>query len=138
MTTTAERIHLTDLQPAEPRGLRRPIGVFAAVVAAGLAGWSLTLTPGSPTAGQYVRVAVVVLWALCGVSLVWRRPKESMGFIVTGFAITGAVWALGASLHLRSGSVDVGDGLRALGFALLPAVAMHIIFGLPDGAHAKP
>jgi len=137
MTTTADRIQLADLEPAEPRSARRPLGALAGVAAVGLAGWSLAVVPGSPTAGQYVRAAVVALWAACGVSLVWRRPKETMGFIALGFAIVGAVWALGAGLRLNAGTKDLGEALRAFGFGLLPAFAMHVFFGLPDGAIAK-
>ncbi|MGZ4120573.1 MAG: histidine kinase [Actinomycetota bacterium] len=133
MTTTAERIQVADLRPAEPRGARGPLGVLAAAAAVGLAGLSLTQVPGSPSQGQYVRVAVVALWALCGLSLILRRPREPMGFLMTGFAVSGAVWAYGAAVRTSSG----GAAARAIGFALLPAIMMHIIFGLPDGHIAK-
>jgi len=141
MTTTAERIQIADLKPAEPAGARRPLGLLAALAAIALAAWSLTLVSGSPSAGDYVRVSVIALWALCGLSLVWRRPREPMGLLIIGFAGAGALWALGAGLRadLSAGpSVhDLGSVLRALGVALLPAVGMHILFGLPDGVVAK-
>src|SRR5579864_8038201 len=141
MTTTAERIHLTDLKPAEPTGARRPLGVLGAVIAVGLAGWSVTLISGSRTAGDYVRISVVALWALCGLSLVLRRPREPMGMLLVGFAIAGAVWALGAAMladsSAGSGMRDLGYVLRAAGIGFLPAVGMHILFGLPDGVMPK-
>ena len=138
MTTTAERIQLTDLKPAEPAGARRPLGVLGALAAMGLAGWSLTLFSGSPTSGDYVRFSVVVLWALCGASLVLRRPREPMGLLVVGFAGAGALWALGAGLLAKaSGARDLGYALRAAGIAFIPGIGMHILFALPDGAIAK-
>ncbi|HJT38379.1 MAG TPA: GAF domain-containing protein, partial [Actinomycetota bacterium] len=141
MTTTAERIQLTDLQPAERGGARKPLGILSALIALGLAGWSLTLVSGSPTAGDYVRFSVVALWALCGGSLVLRRPREPMGSLIVGFAGAGAVWALGAAFladkAAGSGARDLGNVFRAAGLALLPAVGMHILFGLPDGVLPK-
>ena len=141
MTTTAERIQLTDLKPAEPTGARRPLGVLGALIAAGLAGWSVTLISGSPTAGDYVRISVVALWALCGASLVWRRPREPMGLLLVGFAMAGAVWALGTAMladsSAGSGMRDLAYVLRAAGIGFLPAVGMHILFGLPDGVIGK-
>ena len=138
MTTTAERIQVADLEPAERTGARRPLGLLAALAAVGLAGWSLTLLTGSPTAGDYVRFSVVALWALCGLSLTWRRPREPMGLLLLAFAGAGAVWALGAAMRTQgSGARDLGNVLRALGIALLPAVGMHILFGLPDGVIKK-
>jgi len=141
MTATAERIQVSDLQPAEPRGARRPLGLLSALVSIGLAGWSLTLISGSPTAGDYVRVSVVALWAVCGLSLVWRRPGEPMGMLILAFAKAGALWALGAGLRADatagSGVRDLGSVLQALGVALLPAIGLHILFGLPDGVIAK-
>jgi len=119
MTTTAERIQLTDLKPAEPTGARRPLGLLGALAAIGLAGWSLALVTGSPTAGDYVRVSVIALWAVCGLSLVWRRPREPMGVLILAFAGMGALWALGAGLRAdaSAGSAvkDLGSVLRALG-----------------------
>jgi len=141
MTTTAERIQLTDLKPAEPTGARRPLGLLGALAAIGLAGWSLALVTGSPTAGDYVRVSVIALWAVCGLSLVWRRPREPMGMLILAFAGVGALWALGAGLRAdaSAGSAvkDLGSVLRALGLGLLPAIGMHILFGLPDGVIGK-
>ena len=138
MTTTAERIQVADLKPAEPMGARRPLGLLGALAAIGLAGWSLSMLTGSPTAGDYVRASVVALWALCGASLIWRRPREPMGLLIVAFAGAGALWALGAAMRTQaSGARDLGDVLRALGVALLPAVGMHILFGLPDGVIGK-
>jgi len=141
MTATAERIQVSDLQPAEPAGARRPLGLLSALVSIGLAGWSLTLVSGSPTAGDYVRVSVVALWAVCGLSLLWRRPREPMGMLILAFAKAGALWALGAGLRADtsagSGLRDLGSVLQALGVALLPAIGLHILFGLPDGVIAK-
>ena len=99
MTATAERIQVADLKPAEPAGARRPLGLLSALVSIGLAGWSLTLVSGTPTAGDYVRVSVVALWALCGLSLSWRRPREPMGMLILAFATSGALWSLGAALR---------------------------------------
>jgi len=141
MTATAERIQVADLRPAEPAGARRPLGLLGAILAIGLAAWSLTLVSGSPTVGDYVRMSVIALWALCGLSLVWRRPREPMGMLILAFAVAGALWALGTGLRLDasagSGVHDLGSVLRALGVALLPSVGMHILFGLPDGVITK-
>src|SRR5437879_8104317 len=141
MTATAERIQVADLKPAEPAGARRPLGLLAAVAAIALAAWSLTLVSGSPTVGDYVRMSVIALWALCGLSLVWRRPREPMGMLILAFAGAGALWALGAGLRADlsagSGAHDLGSVVQALGVALLPAIGMHILFGLPDGAIAE-
>ena len=140
MTTTAERIQLTDLKPAEPTGARRQLGILGALAAAGLAGWSITKIS-SPSAGDYVRISVVALWAICGASLVMRRPREPMGLLLVGFALAGGVWTLGAGIiedkTAGSGLRDLAYVLRAAGIAFLPAIGMHILFGLPDGVIVK-
>src|SRR5438552_2809768 len=99
MTTTAERIQVADLKPAEPAGARRPLGLLAALAAIALAAWSLILVSGSPAAGDYVRVSVIALLAVCALSLVWRRPREPMGMLIAAFAATGAVWAVVSRLR---------------------------------------
>jgi signal transduction histidine kinase len=141
MTATAERIQTTPAPAAAEAGARRPLGLLAALAVVGLAGWSLTLRTGSPSAGDYVRVSVIALWALCGLSLVWRRPREPMGMLILAFAGAGALWALGAGLRADasagSGVRDLGSVLRALGVAMLPAIGLHILFGLPDGVVTK-
>jgi signal transduction histidine kinase len=118
----------------ERRG--HPLAALAPV-GAGLALGGLLLVGDDGLSGaELVRVGLVVAWALAGLSLVVRPGQRRLGAIVLAAA------ALGGACVLCSGILHRDPGgwlaaaaalVRPLAAGLLPAVALHLIMGLPDG-----
>lgn len=88
------------------------------------------------TGVEVVRAGLVVAWALAGATLVTRLHLRRLGLVV----LAGAIVASIASIA----SAAIGEGLgRAPGalaevslpmaVALVPAVGLHLLLGLPDG-----
>ena len=95
-----------------------------------------------PLPVEIVRPAVVVLWAVAGLVLGVRRRHDRLAPIVLLGAILGGAGSLAATM-IEHRSLD---GAAAFGWdltlrltaALLPAAAMHLLFGLADGRLATP
>ena len=82
------------------------------------------------------------LWAVAGLALGVRRRHDRLAPIVLAGAVVGGAGTLAAAMvghRSLDGVVAVGWdlALRATA-ALLPAVAMHLLFGLADGRLATP
>jgi signal transduction histidine kinase len=142
----------TRLTPVEPLDLarirdtveeeRRPIAfrtwvavVVAIAVAAGGIVAATIDTSARVGPGQVLSCSLVVLWSICAALVVVRRPDERLGlvmllFAVAGLAAVGGAVALGRDL---GGDADLAAAVRALGVAVLPAIATHMTLGLPDG-----
>ena len=90
--------------------------------------------------GRVLGPVVVGAWCLAAMFVALRRPREPLATVMATGALVGALALLGAALVSRGtatdGARDVGAGLRAFGVALLPALALHLTLGLPDGALA--
>jgi signal transduction histidine kinase len=68
-----------------------------------------------------VRTILIGAWALAGLVLTVRRPKEPLGPVVLAAAALGLIGSL-------------VDSLAPLALGLLPAAGLHILLGMPDGS----
>jgi len=111
--------------------------VALAPVGAGLAlGGLLLVGDDGLSAAELVRVGLVVGWALAGLVLVVRPGQRRLGAIVLAAAGLGGACVLCSGILHRdpTGSLGAAAALvRPLAAGLLPAVAFHLIVGLPDG-----
>ncbi len=143
MATALERV-MAGPAPAEVEKERRPrpvallyaplaiaLGVVPAIVARDADG----------QVGQWVRVGLILAWAVAGAVATRRRPDEHIGPLALRATAIGAVGSASASLlaanghgvHMASGVVDVLQFVQSLAVGVLPIAAMHVILGLPDG-----
>jgi signal transduction histidine kinase len=103
------------------------------VVIAVLVGDRVPLGPGRPLA-----VVLVVAWALAAVFVALQRPREPLAAVMALAAFVGAAALLGAGLAGRDVATatvrDFGSGMRGVALALLPAVGLQLVLGLPEGA----
>ena len=143
MTTALERV-MSGPAPAEVTQERRPrpvallYGPLAIAVAAVAA---VVARDAEGQVGQWVRVGLVVAWAVAGMVATRRRPDEQIGPLALRATAIGAVGSACASLlaahahgsHFSSLAVDLLQFFQALTVGLLPIAAMHMILGLPDG-----
>jgi signal transduction histidine kinase len=127
------------LEPAGDgaRARRAHPSVALAPVGAGLAlGGLLLVGDDGLSAAELVRVGLVVAWALAGLVLVARPGQRRLGAVVLAAAALGGVCVLCSGILHRdpAGSLGAAAALvRPLAAGLLPAVALHLIVGLPDG-----
>ena len=143
MTTALERV-MSGPAPAEvtkeqrPRPLALLYGPLA--IALAVAG-AIVARHAHGQVGQWVRVGLVVAWALAGMVATRRRPEEQIGPLALRATSIGAVGSTCASLlaaqshgwHFSSTAVDLLQAVQALAVGVLPIAAMHVILGLPDG-----
>ena len=108
------------------------IALVVAVIAA-LVGDRVPLGP-----GRVLSAVLVGSWAVAAVFVAVHRPREALAEIMALAATVGALVLLGAALAGRDVATDTvrdfGAGLRGISIAFLPAVALHLVLGLPDGA----
>src|SRR5438874_11420481 len=141
--TALERV-MSGPAPAEVTQERRPrpaallYGPLAIAVAAVGA---VVARDADGQVGQWVRVGLVVAWAIAGMVATRRRPDEHIGPLALRATAIGAVGSACASLlaanghgsHFSSLAVDLLQFFQALTVGLQPIAAMHMILGLPDG-----
>jgi signal transduction histidine kinase len=120
MTTALERSQLGREAHKLEAAWQRPLSWLISTAGVGLALWALAASAGG-SAGEVVRDALIVAWGLAGIVLVVRRPAEPLGLLV---ALAAVIAALGS----------LADPLGRVAVALLPAVAMHVLLGMPTGA----
>jgi signal transduction histidine kinase len=90
---------------------------------------------------QWLRVGLVVAWAVAGSVATRRRPDENIGPLALRATVIGAVGSMCASLlrahahgtDIPSAVVELSYIGRALSIAVLPVAGMHVLLGLPDG-----
>ena len=119
--------------PLRPAWCLLAVPVAGALAVAGL--W--VAATDDPLAVELVRPAVVAVWALAGLVLGLRRRHDRLAPIVLAGAIVGGVGTLAAAVvehRTLTGSVAWSwDLALRMSAALLPAIAMHLLFGLADG-----
>ena len=122
-----------DFAPLRPAWCLLTVPVAGALAVAAL--W--VAATDDPLAVELVRPAVVAVWALAGLILGLRRRHDRLAPIVLAGAIVGGVGTLAAAVvehRTLTGSVAWSwDLALRLSAALLPAIAMHLLFGLADG-----
>jgi signal transduction histidine kinase len=131
------------LRPAAERQRDRrahPVAALAAVgVTLALSGLLLVGDDGL-SAAEVVRVGLVVAWALAGLVLVLRAGQRRLGVVVLAAAALGGACVLCSGILHRVPTGPLASTaalVRPLAAGLLPAVALHLIVGLPDGRLAS-
>jgi signal transduction histidine kinase len=127
---------------AEVKPLATVASLTLALVALAGAGAAPAIGPRGDLATEVVRAAVVVAFAAAGLIALVRRPDEHQPLVVLLGAALGGVFSVSAALvyahaqggTVASGLVPVARLAEPLALALLPVVAMHILFGIPDGS----
>ena len=123
-----------EVRPARVWSPLASVAMLLAVVAFAAAVVATTVADESEVgAGRVLGPVVVAVWALAACAVAVQRPREPLGALVGAAAVVGGAAVLGAAL-VSSGDVqDLGEWLRGFGVALLPAAALHLFLGLPDG-----
>jgi len=143
MATALERV-MSGPAPAEvvKEHKRRPAALLYGPLAVVLAvGGAVVARDAGGQVGQWVRVSLVIVWAVAGMVATRRRPEEQIGPLALRATAIGALASMCASLlaanghgtHLSSAVVDLLQFVEAVAVGVLPIAAMHIILGLPDG-----
>jgi signal transduction histidine kinase len=108
------------------------ISAALVVVGAALIGDRVPLGP-----GRVLSVVLVGAWVVAAVFVAYHRPREPLAVVMAFAALVGSAVLLGAALAGRNVATDTvrdfGAGMRAVAVALLPAVGLHLVLGLPDG-----
>jgi signal transduction histidine kinase len=125
-------------RPADGRRPRRlQLAAALAPIGAALAlGGLLLVADDGYSAAEVVRVGLVVAWALAGLALVLRPGQRRLGAVVLAAAALGGVCVLCSGILHRDPTGPLASAAalaRPLAAGLLPAVALHLIVGLPDG-----
>ena len=126
------------LQPTAGQRDRRahPVSALAAVGVALALGGLLLVGDDGLSAAEVVRVGLVVAWALAGLMLVLRAGQRPLGVVMLAAAALGGACVLCSGLLHRDPTGAVASAaalIRPLAAGLLPALALHLIVGLPDG-----
>jgi signal transduction histidine kinase len=143
MATALERV-MSGPAPAEvvKETKARPVSLLYGPLAVALAVFgAIVARDARGQVGQWVRVGLIVVWALAGMVATRRRPDEHIGPLALRATAIGAVASMSASLlaanghgaQLSSAVVDLLRFVEAIAVGVLPIAAMHIILGLPDG-----
>ena len=131
---------IRDDAPERPPWTSRATGAIALavvavvfVVVAALVGDRVPLGP-----GRALSIVLVAAWALAAVFVAVHRPREPLAAIIALAAFIGAAALFGAALAGRDVATatvrDFGSGMRGAAIALFPAVALHLVLGVPDGS----
>jgi signal transduction histidine kinase len=118
------------------QGRAHPVAALAPVGAGLALGGLLLVGDDGLSAAELVRVGLVVAWALAGLSLVVRPGQRRLGAIVLAAAALGGACVLCSGILHRDPGGSLGGIaalVRPLAAGLLPAVALHLIVGLPHG-----
>jgi len=143
MATALERV-MAGPAPAEVVKEHKPRSaslLYGPVAIALAVGGAVAARDADGQVGQWVRVGLVIVWAIAGMVATRRKPEERIGPLALRGTAIGALGSMSASLlaanghgmHLSSAAVDLLELVQALAVGVLPIAAMHLILGLPDG-----
>jgi signal transduction histidine kinase len=136
-------IKLTSIKKQGVEGTPRRAGVQPAalllsIASIALAGWAALLAQDAGAgAAEYVRVVLVVAWAVVGAAIAVHRPDEPLGLVVALGALVGAAGSVTASMLLEHPSRDAALFVRPIALMALPAVGLHLMAVLPDGTYRR-
>ncbi len=126
------------VRPWTPTPVESPSVRYSAlgllVVAVALSVGAAVIGVGAGAASEaLVIMLLVTVWALAGLCLLIRRPRERLGLLLLGWSALAAAGSL-ATVLLREHPGRAPEALvRALVVALLPAAALQLVLSLPDG-----
>lgn len=134
---TPDRSSVAQSRPARPSYPRTGEGAGLALAALVLLVAGLALGGRDRlTSGEVVRAALVVAWAVAAAVLVTRRRLRPLGVVVfagVGAAAVACLASTAVEARWSGAAAALAVVLRALTVALLPAVGLHLLLGLPDG-----
>jgi signal transduction histidine kinase len=136
MATTQGRAVRAPTADARQQRRPHPAAAVAPVGAVLALGGLLLVADDGLSAAEVVRVGLVVAWALAGLALVLRPGQRRLGAVVLAAAALGGACVLCSGILHRDPTgplASVAALVRPLAAGLLPAVALHLIVGLPDG-----
>jgi signal transduction histidine kinase len=115
-----------------------PRAVLAvAVGAAALTAFGLAASgSGGVGAMEVVATLLLVAWGVAGLVLAGRAVLRPLGLIVEFGTLVGALALVGAgaaTAEWTGTGAELADFARAVGFAFLPATALHLLLALPVG-----
>ena len=142
---------LDDLQPLELASIRDDVrerppwtsrataALTLAIIAVALAVVAALVADRVPLGpGRVLSAVLVGVWAAAAMFVAVQRPNERLAALMGLAALVGAAVLLGAALAGRDVATDTvrdfGAGMRGVAVALLPAVGLHLVLGLPDGS----
>ncbi|MGH2719935.1 MAG: hypothetical protein ACRDJU_15350 [Actinomycetota bacterium] len=123
-------------------GFHRGLAALLAPVSVALAVWGVLVAHNARATGTLpLQAAIVTAWAIAGTAAAFRRPREGLSDLVLRGCLVGALAVLtGAALRagthghpLGSGTGDAARLVLPLAIGLLPAAALNVVIGLPDG-----
>jgi signal transduction histidine kinase len=125
----------TGLQSAQVSQVERSRAAGLERGAIALAPVSVALAVGATavSAEQLLAAVLVLVWAAAGAAMVGLRSGERLGTLVLVASTLAGAATLAAALLEDDPGRDVATLVRALALALLPAVGLHVLLGLPDG-----
>jgi signal transduction histidine kinase len=140
MTTMAERDVRASASRSVAAGVLAPCFVAASIATTTAVAAAVVAAADAPRPIEIVRPVVVVLWVAAGVMLGLRRRRDRLAGIVLLGAMVGGVGSLAAAVvdHDAPDTSAGWDLALRLSIALLPAVTMHVLVGLPDGRLVTP
>ncbi len=124
---------------ATPRGVQWWHGLAGVIaVALGLAALGVEFSGTGPSWAQTVGLVLVALWTAAGLLLGTRPIAMRIGQIALAGAIVGAVlsWCHAAVTRgeLTGVPADIAPRGMRIAAALLPAITLHLLLALPNGA----
>ena len=125
--------------PNEVLQSKPPWCLLAVPVAVGLAVAGLVVASGAdgPTPTQIVASVLVVLWTSAGAALGVRRRQDRLAPIVLAGSVAAGVACLAqaviAAARADGTTSDAAAVALRLSVSVLPAIALHMFIGLPDG-----
>ena len=120
-----------------PQGTALLVFVAALLVAGAGVAAAVLDTTSEVGPGRVLCAVLVVLWCAAAAFVATQRTGEPLPWIVLAGAAVGAAAILGETFlgrELTSGAAhDAAYAGRAFGLALLPAIGLHAVLGVPDG-----
>jgi len=129
---TVEDVEHTTVTSSAPVSHTSALPAVALAVAAG--GGAVVGATAVPDAGgaRWVAVAVVIVWALAGGLVAWRRSTEPLGTLMAAGAALGGAALLADGRFIADGSGG-WEAARTVTTLLVPALGLHLALALPDG-----
>ncbi|MDQ1511236.1 MAG: hypothetical protein QOG50_3080, partial [Actinomycetota bacterium] len=114
-----------------------PVAAVAVAATALAIGGALEASHAVVGPGRVLACILVAAWSAAALFVAVHRPQESLRWIVVGGALAGGVAVLADAFvgdpTSSGGTRDVGSAILSVAVAVLVAVGLHLVLGLPDG-----